>query len=47
MWQKKSQHSVVFFFPTIYLVILKLYAIFEDSGSHRSRERSNNDTHMY
>ena len=42
-WKKKAKkakinHSILIFFPTIYLAPLKVYTKFEDSGSHRSRD---------
>ena len=35
---KKINLSILVFCPTIYLATLKVYKIFEDSGSHRSQE---------
>ena len=37
-WKKKAKinHSILVFYPTIYLAPLKVYIKFEDSGSHRS-----------
>ena len=37
-WKKKAKinHSILVFFPTIYLAPLKVYTKFEDSGSKRS-----------
>ena len=42
-WKKKTKinHSILVFFPTIYLPPLKMYTKFEDSGSHRSWEICN------
>ena len=39
-WTKKAKinHSILDFFPTMYLALLKVYTKFEDSGCHRSRE---------
>ena len=34
----KINLSILIFFPTIYLAMLKVYTKFEDFGSHRSRE---------
>ena len=43
-WKKKAKinHSILAFFPTIYmyLVLLKVYTKFEDSGSNRSQDFS-------
>ena len=33
----KINLSILIFFPTIYLAMLKVYTKFEDFGSHRSR----------
>ena len=42
-WKKKAKInlSILIFFPTIYLTILKVYTKFEDFGSHRSQEICN------
>ena len=39
-WTKKAKinHSILVFFPTINLALLKVYTKFEDSGSHRSHD---------
>ena len=37
----KINLSILVFCPTIYLATLKVYKIFEDSGSHRSQEICN------
>ena len=46
-WKKKEKtnHSILVFFPTIYLALLKVYTKFEDSGSHRSQDFY--DGHFY
>ena len=39
-WKKKAKInlSILIFFPTIYLAMLKVYTKFEDFGSHRRRK---------
>ena len=39
-WKKKAkiEHSILIFYPTVYLATLKVYTKFEDSGCHRSRD---------
>ena len=39
-WKKKEKiyHSILVFFPTIYLAPLKVYTKIEDSGYNRSRD---------
>ena len=41
-WKKKTKinPSILIYFPTIYLAMLKVYTKFEDFGSHRSRKIS-------
>ena len=39
-WKKKAKfnHSILVFFPTIYLAPLKVYTKLEDPGCNRSQE---------
>ena len=39
-WKKKAKinHSILVFFPTIYLALLNVYIKVEDSGSHWSQD---------